>query len=179
MDTPLAARRAQELNPAKLPGLFRKQLELCNVKKGETVAVVSDPSTRREYVLSTFAAAAELGADAYELCVSSANGSFERAGPPTIGKCKGTLEALKEADLIVIFYPPLFSDWLKTVMKNGVRVQQIIDAPDDLAQLQSPPGLKEAVLHAHELYSKAKNIRVTSEAGTDFSYTIGDFPIMS
>ena len=27
----------QELNPAKLALLFRRQLELCNVKKGETI----------------------------------------------------------------------------------------------------------------------------------------------
>ena len=35
-------------------------------------------------------------------------------------------------------------------MGQGVRVQMVIDAPDDLYQLQSPPGLKEAVLHAHD-----------------------------
>jgi 2,5-dihydroxypyridine 5,6-dioxygenase len=174
-----AALRAQELNPAKLTGLFRRQLELCNVKKGETVAVVADPGTRREYVLSTFAAAAELGADAYELCVSSVPGGWERAGVPTIGQCKGTLEALKAADLIVIFHVALFSKWLKIVRNAGVRVQQIIDAPDDLLLLQSPSGLKEAVLYAHELYSSTRKVRVTSDAGTDLTYAIGDFPVMS
>ncbi len=33
-------------------------------------------------------------------------------------------------------------------MNEGVRVQMIIDAPDDLYNCMSPPGLKEAVLHA-------------------------------
>ena len=64
-------------------------------------------------------------------------------------------------------------------MNNGVRVQMIIDAPDELEQLQSPPGLKEAVLHAHRLYEKTRQVRVTSAAGTDFTYDCGEYPVMS
>jgi len=37
-----AAFRAQEVNPAKLAQLYRKEFELCGVKKGETISVVSD-----------------------------------------------------------------------------------------------------------------------------------------
>src|SRR5216117_3280338 len=66
-----AAYRAQEVNPAKLVQLYRRELELCQVKKGETIAVVSDLATRREYIQAAFAAADDLGADIYELCVNS------------------------------------------------------------------------------------------------------------
>jgi 2,5-dihydroxypyridine 5,6-dioxygenase len=65
------------------------------------------------------------------------------------------------------------------VQQKGVRVQMIIDAPDDLEQLQSPPGLKEAVLHAHRLYENTRNVRVTSKAGTDLTFTRGEYPVMS
>ena len=41
------------------------------MKKGETIAVVSDLGTRREYIQAAFAAADELGADIYEMCVNS------------------------------------------------------------------------------------------------------------
>lgn len=37
-----AAMRPQEVNPAKLASLFGKQLELCRVKAGETIAIVID-----------------------------------------------------------------------------------------------------------------------------------------
>jgi 2,5-dihydroxypyridine 5,6-dioxygenase len=174
-----AASRTQEINTAKLAGLFRKQLELCNVKKGETVAVVTDPGTRPEYVLACFAAADDLGADAYQLGVNSVPGGWTRIGVPTIGRCKGTVEALKMADIIVIFHVALFSSWLKEVRRAGVRVQQIIDSPDDLLELQAPKGLKEAVLYADSLYAKAKRVQVTSEAGTDLTYSVGDYPVMS
>ena len=42
-----AAFRAQEVNPAKLAQLYRKEFELCGVKKSETISVVSDLATRR------------------------------------------------------------------------------------------------------------------------------------
>src|SRR5499426_1529958 len=107
--------RAQEVNPAKLVQLYRRELELCRVKKGETIVAVSDLATRREYIQAAFAAADDLGAEIYELCVNSLP-SWTKVGVPTIGQCKGTLDALCQADLIVIFHVPLFSKWLKTVM---------------------------------------------------------------
>src|SRR4249920_877587 len=98
-----SALRVQEVNPAKLAMLYRKQFELCKVKRGETIAVVSDLGTRREYVQAAFAAADDLGADVYELCVNSIP-SWTKVGVPTIGKCKGSLAAVKAADLIVCFH---------------------------------------------------------------------------
>src|SRR3984957_17393345 len=159
-----ASLRVQELNPARLSFLYRKQFELSKVQRGETIAIVSDLGTRREYIQAAFAAADELGADTYEMCVNSIPG-WTRVGVPTIGQCKGTLEALSCADLIVIFHVPLFSRWLKTVMDKKVRVLMIIDAPDDLDQLMSPSGLKEALKYADSVYAKTKKVRVVSEAG--------------
>jgi 2,5-dihydroxypyridine 5,6-dioxygenase len=173
-----AAIRIQELNPAKLARLYRQEFELCKVKKGETIAVVSDLGTRREYIEAAFAAADELGADIYEMCVNSIP-SWTKVGVPTIGQCKGTLEAVCAADLLVIFHVPLFTKWLKQVQEARTRVLMIIDAPDDLEQLMSPPGLKEAMKHAESVYRKTKKVRVTNGAGTDFQYECGEYPVMT
>ena len=173
-----AAIRTQELNPAMLMSLFRKQFELCRVTPGQTVAIVSDLGTRRQYIHAAFAAAEEMGFDIYEMCVNAIPG-WTSVGVPTIGQCKGTLEALMAVDMVLIFHVPLFSKWLKQVMNHGVRVQMVIDAPDDLYQLQSPPGLKEAVLHAHKLYESTSEIRVTSKAGTELTYRRGEYPVIS
>jgi len=173
-----AAYRAQEVNPAKLVQLYRRELELCQVKKGETIAVVSDLATRREYIQAAFAAADDLGADIYELCVNSLP-SWTKVGVPTIGQCKGTLEAVCAADLVVVFHVPLFTRWLKDVMDGGTRVLMIIDAPDDLEQLMAPRGLKEACKHAESLYKKTRSVRVSSKAGTDLTYQCGEYPVMT
>src|SRR5262245_14617357 len=164
-----AAVRAQELNPGRLPSLYRKEFELSKVRAGETIAVVSDLSTRRDYVAAAFAAADELGADIYELCVNSVP-SWTKVGVPTIGRCKGTLDAVRAADMVVVFHVPLFTKWLKEVMSGGTRVLMIIDAPDDLAELMSPAGLKEAVKHADRRLAATRTVRVVSEAGTDLTY---------
>src|ERR1700758_3774333 len=158
-----AAIRAPEGNPAGLAFLYRRQFELCKVQRGETIALVSDLTTRREYIQAAFAAADELGADVYEMCVNAIPG-WTKVGVPTIGKCKGTLEALSAADLIMIFHVPLFARWLKTVMEKRVREIMIIDAPDDLEQLMAPPGLKEAAKYAEGLYRNTKQVRIVSEA---------------
>ena len=173
-----AIARVQELNPAKLGILFKKQFELCNVYQGETVMLLSDLATRREYVEAAFAAAEDLGADVYEMCVNSIP-SWTKVGVPTVGQCKGTLEAAKAADIIVALHVPLFTSWLKEVRVAGTRVQMIIDSPDDLEQLMAPPGLKEAVLYADALLAKTQKIHVTSAAGTDLTYHCGEYPVMS
>jgi 2,5-dihydroxypyridine 5,6-dioxygenase len=64
-------------------------------------------------------------------------------------------------------------------MDNKVRVLMIIDAPDDLEQLMSPPGLKEACKYADKLYAATKKIHVTSEAGTDLTFNRGEYPVMT
>jgi 2,5-dihydroxypyridine 5,6-dioxygenase len=170
--------RVQEVNPAKLAMLYRKEFELSNVRPEETVVLLSDLSTRREYVQASFAAADELGADVYEMCVNSIP-SWTKVGVPTVGKCKGTLEALKAADMVVCFHVPLFTSWLKDVLRSGTRVLMIIDAPDDLEQLMAPPGLKDAVLHAHKRLERTQVGRVLSAAGTDLTYRCGEYPVMS
>lgn len=173
-----SALRSAEINPGKLGFLFQKQFEMSKVKAGETIALVSDLATRPEYIQAAFAAADMLGADIYELRVNSIP-SWTKVGVPTIGKCKGTLEAVKAADLLVIFHVPLFTKWLKEVMDGGTRVLMIIDAPDDLEQLMSPPGLKEALKHAETRYRKTREVRVLSDAGTDLVYSCGEYPVMT
>jgi 2,5-dihydroxypyridine 5,6-dioxygenase len=173
-----AVYRPLQINPGRMTELFRSQFELCKVKRGETVALVTDLGTRQQYVTSAFAAAHSLGADIYEMCVNHLP-TYTKSGIPTVGQCKGTLEALKAADLIMIFHPPVFSAWVKTVRAAGTRILMVLDGPDDLEQLQSPPGLKEAVLYADKLLARAREIRVTSDAGTDFTYSCGEYPVMS
>ena len=89
----VAAVRSMETNPAKMTQLYAEQFRLSAVKAGETIAIVSDLGTRREYIQAAFAAAEALGADIYELCVNSIP-SWTTVGAPTIGQCKGTLEAM-------------------------------------------------------------------------------------
>lgn len=169
--------RTQEMNPAKMATLFRQEFQLCNVREGETIALLSDLNTRRDYVAAAFAAGSDLGADVYEMCVNAIP-SWTKVGVETVGACKGTLEALSAADMLVCLHIPLFTKWMKVVRDGGTRVLMIIDAPDDLEQLMSPPGLKEACIHSGNRLRETKTVRVVDEAGTDFTYECGEYPTM-
>ena len=126
--------------------------------------LVTDLGTRPEHVEAAFAAADDLGADIYEMRVNSIP-AWTKVGIPTIGKCKGTLEAICAADLALIYHVPLFTKWLKTARDAGTRILFVGDSPDDLERLMSPPGLKEAVLHAESRYKKAKQVQVKEVPG--------------
>ena len=169
--------RPTEINLATLATLFRKEFQLCNVKKGETIAVVSDLNARRDYVAAAFAAASDLGADIYEMCVNSVP-SWTKVGVETIGHSKGTLDALSKADIIVILHIPLFTKWLKAVRDAGARVLMVIDAPEMLESLMSPPDLKPSTIYAGDRLRKAKEMRVLSDAGTDLRVSLGEYPVM-
>jgi 2,5-dihydroxypyridine 5,6-dioxygenase len=168
----------QALNPAFLPTLFRKQFELCRVSKGETVILLTDLNTRRDYVHAAFAAAADLGAHAYEIGTSRAP-DWARIGVDVVGQAKGMAQALTSGDLVCAFHPPNFGNWQAEVRKAGGRVLSIADSPDVLARLQSPPGLKEAVLHAAERWGNARELRLVSDAGTDLRWRRGEFKVKS
>src|ERR1700694_1317232 len=149
----------EALNHAKRAMLFRKEFELCNVRKGETIVLLSDLGARRDYVSAALAAAEDLGADAYEMCVN-AMPSWTKVGVPTVGRCKGTLGEIRPADMLVCLHIPLFTRWLKEARDAGTRVLMVIDAPDELETLMAPPGLKEAAVHAGKRLERAKTMHI-------------------
>lgn len=169
--------RKQYLNPASLAAVFRKEFELCQLRQGETVALLTELNTSRDYVLAGFAAADELGAYAFELGISNVPDWARTGGDAPMRSGKGVMEALKASDLICAFFPPNFSNWQKEVRAAGARVLSIGDAPDVLARLLSPPGLKEAVQHAAKRWGGAREIRLLSDAGTDLTWRRGEFAV--
>jgi 2,5-dihydroxypyridine 5,6-dioxygenase len=169
--------RPVEMNPAKLAALFAKQFRLCNVKAGEAIVIITDLNSPREYVAAAFAAADELEAHIYEMCTNTLS-SWVKLGQETVGEIKGTLDALRAADLLVCLHLPLFTKWLREVRNGGTRVLSVRDTPDMLEQLMAPRGLKEAIVHAGDRLRKAKEMRVLSDAGTDLRVSLGEYPTM-
>ncbi len=164
----------QLTNPQDLHVLFRKQFELCQVKQGETIVCLSDLSTRIEYVQAAFSVARIMGADIYEMRTNAVP-SWTRVGIETVGACKGSVEALEAADLLVCFHVPLFTRWLKKVRDAKTRVLMIVDHPDDLAAHMSTPAVKEATIYGSQRLREAKTMKVTNDSGTEFSADITEF----
>src|SRR5438128_12116950 len=54
-----------------LAPLFKRQFERCQVKEGEVVGLLTDQTTRRDYVEASRAAAGSLGASVFEVSVGN------------------------------------------------------------------------------------------------------------
>src|SRR5690606_19528239 len=67
---------------------------------------------------------------------------------------------------------------MKQVRASGTRVLMVVDHPDDLEQCMSPKGLKEACIHSGKRLEEAKGMRILSDAGTDLTVQLGEYPVM-
>lgn len=160
--------RPAELNLSRLPFLFKREFELCNVQSGETIVLVSDLKVRPEFIASAFAAAQELGVAIYEMKLNAPY-STTHIGGEHVFAVKGGIEAIEAADLCICFHIPLGSEWMARGRAAGTRFLMIYDHPDDLDRLMSPPGLKAACEYAVALIEGASELRVLSDWGTDFT----------
>jgi len=161
----------------RLTSLFRAELELCKVKDGETLVVLSDPGTRPEYIGASFAAARELGAQAFQIGVPVVP-SWTTVGVTPLRGLTPAVNAMKAADMVVALHIPLFSRELREIMQAGTRVLMVIDHPDDLERLFPTPGLRRAVEASGRRLEAAREMRVTSATGTDLRVKLGEYPTM-
>ena len=166
--------RTQQTNNQDLHPLFVRQLKLCAVQPGETIACLTDSATPPEYLQAAFSAATYLEANIWQLGTNAVP-SWTRVGVETIGSCKGTVDALKAADLLICFHVPLFTDWLREVRNSGTRVLMIVDHPDDLAANMSTAAIKEATIYGANKLREAKKLSLKSASGTDFETDITEF----
>jgi 2,5-dihydroxypyridine 5,6-dioxygenase len=166
----------QGINLGDLSLLFRREFVLCNLRRGETVILLTDQNTPADYIAAAFAAASDMGADSYSIGVSRPHDWF-RVNSESPGSGKGMMAALKSADLVVTFFPANLTAWskeLRAAGRDGPRMLLVGDSPQQLARLISPPGLKQAVLHATRRWSAARTLRVVSDAGTDMTWQRGE-----
>ncbi len=157
------------VNPERLTAIFRRQYELCAVKPGETIAFLTDQNSDRGIVAAGIAAAAEIGNPAFEIRVGEGPNEEYMGSNPL--NARALIEAFKHVDLVITFFAGFFSGWEESVREAGGRILNLLDTADMLARLQSTPELKRAVLAARDRLARTQRVRVTSEAGTDFSWT--------
>lgn len=168
---------SDNLNPAELPFLFKEELKLCRVVAGTQIVLVTDLNTRIDYVQAAFAAANELGARIFEIKISTPFHPVmiaSQGGGDTLSSLPGAINAINSADLVLVFHTALGSPWLQEGRKNGVRFLLVLDGPDELKRLMSPPGLKDALIYARDLTRNTKEMHITSDAGTDFRVKLGE-----
>ncbi|UUN30175.1 hypothetical protein [Streptomyces sp. FIT100] len=172
-----------DLTGADLTSLFTAELELCAVRKRESLVVLTEPSSRGDYAAAAFAAARGLGADVALLTLPG--GSPAPLPSARTGTSYGLLslehnqaaqDLLKAVDFVVdltlegMAHTPFLGD----ILHAGTRMLYVCEPPDVLSRSLPKPQDKETAQKAAERLGRAKSMHVVSQAGTDLRVSLED-----
>lgn len=152
--------------------LFRAELDLCKVGSGQVLAVLSEGDTRADYAQAFLIAARDLGATAFQV-------NLPARRQPRLETNRPAIEALKRAHMVVDLVKLLFSSEQNELMAAGVRVLMVVEPLAVLKQMFPTPDLRRRVEAAGERLARAKELRVTSAAGTDIRYGLSQYPVLT
>jgi 2,5-dihydroxypyridine 5,6-dioxygenase len=167
-----------------LMGLFKRELELCKVKPGEVMAVLSGPQTRPDYAAAFVAAGQQLGAEVFRLDLPTPAQSFGATPTTAQGALwgrtpltghKSGVEILKRAAILVDLVGLLHSPEQVEIQKAGTRVLMVVEPPEILARMLGRESARSRVEAGGRRLAKAKELRITSPAGTDLTYQLGQY----
>jgi 2,5-dihydroxypyridine 5,6-dioxygenase len=164
-------------------GLFRKELLLCGVKEGETVAVLSEMDRTTDYAAGFMTAAQDLGAHAFNVSVLPSrlgmDAKFGNVGVNPLTGNEPAIEVLKQADLMIDLVFLLFSREQLDIQKSGTRILLVVEPFDVLARMFPSQELRERVEAGERRLKKARHLRFTNRVGTDVSYELGQYPVLT
>jgi 2,5-dihydroxypyridine 5,6-dioxygenase len=169
---------------SKLNSMWREVLTLSNVAPGECVLILTSANSNPQLVNAATVVASEMGTKVARIDIPPLWDSGEAGSDPTAVTGQSVLDdnpmalaAMKEADLVIDLVFVLFTPAQREVLKSGTRMLLVYEPPEILARVMPSMDDRRRVLAARDAYFKGKEIRVTSDAGTDLRARIGDYPI--
>jgi 2,5-dihydroxypyridine 5,6-dioxygenase len=167
--------------PAEMVALFRAELELCKVAPDEVVAVLSEGTLRSDYAQAFLLAARELGATGFQVNLPPriAVPGLKTTGKTPLAGNRPAIEALKSADIVIDLMGLLFSHEQLEITNSGTRVLLVVEPLDILKQMFPTADLRRRVEFAGDLLARATSMRITSAAGTDITYRLSQYPVLT
>lgn len=170
-----------DFSSVDLLNAFTRELELCKVKAGEHVVILTEPNSRDDYAAAAFGAAKSLGAHVIAATVPGGSpaplpSTHTGAGPglASVLADKAAQDLLKSADLVVdltregFIHAPIQEEILET----GTRIIFICDAPEVLIRNMPQEQDKARVTSGAELLRRSSTMHITSRAGTDLKVNL-------
>lgn len=161
--------------------LFTRQLELCGVKPHETLIVLVEGDIRLDYAEAILIAAREMGLTPFQITVPlrEQRSIKSMTGRTGIAGNIPVIEALKKADIVIDLMGMLFSYEQNEICATGTRVCFIREPFDVLARNAPTEDLRRRLEWGEKLLANASTMHITSDAGTDVTYELGDYPVMT
>lgn len=161
--------------------VFKAELELCKVKQGEVVAVLSGGDDHPEYAQTFMLAAQSLGATTFHVNVPK-YGQRKIAGVQGLHALTGNqpaIDTLKRADLVIDLLGLLFSAEQAEIQAAGARILRVMEPFHILKQMFPTEDLRRRTELSRTMLQSAKKMRITSPGGTDVTYGLSQYPVIS
>jgi len=159
-------------------------LGLSNLEAGQSVTILTGPATHPQTLQTAMIAAASMGAVVNRLDMLPRNGekslsrdSLAYLGETPLTNNPAALAMLKASDLVLDLMTLLFSDEQVEILESGTKILLVVEPPEILLRMLPQSKDREMVENAAALLRSARTMRVTSKAGTDVTFGIGEFPI--
>ena len=160
-------------------------LTLSKLKAQDTVTVLTSQSTHPQTLRTALIAAGILGARVNRLDLPPVNAehahsrdSLAYLGTTPLTGNRAAMAALKASDLVLDLMTLLFSPEQMEILEGGTKILLAVEPPEVLVRLLPSVEDKARTAAAAELLGSAKEMHVTSPAGTDVRLPIGEFPVV-
>lgn len=163
---------------------WRKVLDLCKVREGENVVILTGESSHPQNLLGATRATLAMGAKVFRVDLPPVPPQGPVSGDrtnvqttPLTGQVLAT-EVLKQADMVIDLMGLLHSPEQTEILEAKTRMLMVIEPPEMLGRMMPEADDKRRVMAADAKLRAAKTMRVTSKAGTDLTMKVGDFPTL-
>ena len=169
---------------SNLTALFRSNFELCEIGRGQTVAVLSEGELLPNYRAASLSAVSALGAEVLDINIPTENAQdashrIANLGENPLSQHPEAVQQCKDADMVVDHMLLLFSHEQVEIQEAGTRILMIVEPVEVLERLFPSTALRRRVEAAEQKFIAAMSLRFTNEAGSDVSYRLGDKPILT
>lgn len=165
---------------------WKQVLSLSKLERGQLVTVLTSSSTHPQTLSTAILAAASMGAIVNRLDLLPVNGekalsrdSLAYLGTTPLTGNRAAIAALKESDLVLDLMTLLFSPEQHDILKAGTKILLAVEPPEVLVRMVPTMADRARVAAASAKLGKAKEMHVTSPAGTDVRFKLGQFPAIS
>jgi 2,5-dihydroxypyridine 5,6-dioxygenase len=162
---------------------WKTTMSLCRVMSGDNVAILTDRSTNQQNLAAATNALKSMGAVVTRIDLQPVNSEqslsrdpFAYLGTTPLTGNRTALAACKASDFVLDLMVLLYSSEQQEILNSGVRILLAVEPPEVLVRLLPTLEDKARVGAAATILKRASTMRVTSSAGTDIVFGLGQYP---
>lgn len=161
---------------------WKKVLTLSKLEKGQIVTILTGATSHPQSISTALTAVQSMGAVVNRLDLPPVNGekSLSRdplsyLGTTPLTGNRAAIAALKASDLVIDLMTLLFSPEQLDILKHGTKILLAVEPPEVLCRMVPTAADRTRVLAARARLAVAREMHITSAAGTDLRCPLGEF----